>query len=372
MSENATLTPTPTTDQEHLDRFREALQFVNPRLEGEEQTRWRQVAKEHGEALIEVGKRLGIDLLPHPIRKYLRTFNPRVRKDEVYPWLDELESRLAKAVPVATHPLRRAGLDATRPPLLNLPQHFTWAVGQVAGQGISDPDIHELIVALTKLGSALVSPACTLADATTPISARHALVMFRPALDTLAKYLTEKFSTYSSEGIAGEIQPPCNYPMGVQTGIMRLAENVRAFQEWDTRQPFGSLHDALSAQLVTSLESVLADLEAGQAGEQTSATEAMATHSADFTTVKWFGTVYQFAKGQQADSVRVLFEAWKNGTPSLSEKTIGEMIGSSNDQFRLEHTFKPTNKKTGKREAHPAWDTMIKSAGRGIFVLSPR
>jgi hypothetical protein len=99
--------------------------------------------------------------------------------------------------------------------------------------------------------------------------------------------------------------------------------------------------------------------------------ETNTAHSADFTSVKWFGTSYTFAKGLQAESVRVLWGAWENKTPSLSEKHIGESAGSAADRFRLEHIFKPTNKETGKRETHPAWGTMIKSIGKGTFALSP-
>ncbi len=97
-----------------------------------------------------------------------------------------------------------------------------------------------------------------------------------------------------------------------------------------------------------------------------------ATHSADFTSVDWFGVKYHFAKGLQAESVRVLWKAWENGTPNLSEKTIGEEIGSSSDRFRLDHVFKPANKNTGKRETHPAWDTMIVRASKGVFGLAAR
>jgi hypothetical protein len=97
---------------------------------------------------------------------------------------------------------------------------------------------------------------------------------------------------------------------------------------------------------------------------------ARPAHSADFTSVDWFGAEYRFAKGLQAESVRALWEAWENGTPSLSEKTIAEKSGSANDRFRLEHVFKPANKKTGKREPHAAWGAMIVSAGKGLFKLA--
>ena len=64
------------------------------------------------------------------------------------------------------------------------------------------------------------------------------------------------------------------------------------------------------------------------------ATDTKPAHSADFTSVNWFGTDYQFAKGLQAESVRVLLEAWENKTSSLSEKTVGEKAGSSADNYR--------------------------------------
>jgi hypothetical protein len=99
--------------------------------------------------------------------------------------------------------------------------------------------------------------------------------------------------------------------------------------------------------------------------------DAAPTHSADFTSVNWFGTKYQFVRGQQAESVRVLWNAWENKTPSLSEKTIGEEICSVNDRFRLEHVFNPTKKKTSKRQPHPAWGKMIIRVGQGVYALSP-
>jgi hypothetical protein len=69
--------------------------------------------------------------------------------------------------------------------------------------------------------------------------------------------------------------------------------------------------------------------------------------------------------------VKALWEAWEAGTPSLTQETIGDRAESSNERFRLEHVFKPTIKRTGKRKAHPAWGTMIKSVGKGVFALSP-
>jgi hypothetical protein len=81
-------------------------------------------------------------------------------------------------------------------------------------------------------------------------------------------------------------------------------------------------------------------------------------HSEDFLSVVWYGKEYTFNK-TQALCVSLL---WENGR--LSEKTIGERIGSVNQNYRLIHTFR------NKSKSHPAWDKIIVSDGKGIFKLS--
>jgi hypothetical protein len=97
---------------------------------------------------------------------------------------------------------------------------------------------------------------------------------------------------------------------------------------------------------------------------------ATPTHSDDFTSVNWFGAEYEFAKGLQAESVRVLWEARESGTPRLSEQTIREKTDSNSGRFRLYHVFHPKDPKTGKRKPNRAWGTMIRKMGKGIFALS--
>ena len=89
------------------------------------------------------------------------------------------------------------------------------------------------------------------------------------------------------------------------------------------------------------------------------------SHSPDFTSVVWFGTPFKFAKGQQAESIKLLWEAWEVGEHSLSQATIGDRICSESDKFRLAHVFR--DRKTGGY--HPAWKTMIQPAGKGCFRL---
>lgn len=90
----------------------------------------------------------------------------------------------------------------------------------------------------------------------------------------------------------------------------------------------------------------------------------------------WFGDKYRFAKGQQAQTVRVLWEAWEEGTPTLGQETIGERVGSDALFFSLSHVFRirRTKEVKGKKKKvhirHPAWGTMIVSAGKGIYRLA--
>ncbi len=90
------------------------------------------------------------------------------------------------------------------------------------------------------------------------------------------------------------------------------------------------------------------------------------THSADFTSVCWNGENYQF-NATQAECVKFLWQEHEKGTKTLREKTIGENIGSDNENFRLIHTFR--DKKT-KTKMHLAWGKMIISCGKGTYGLA--
>lgn len=70
------------------------------------------------------------------------------------------------------------------------------------------------------------------------------------------------------------------------------------------------------------------------------------THGPDFRSVKWFGSVYEFT-AQQAACVKVLWEAWENGTPAVGDATVLETADS--DAERLPLVFRN----------HPAWGTLI-------------
>lgn len=94
------------------------------------------------------------------------------------------------------------------------------------------------------------------------------------------------------------------------------------------------------------------------------------THSEDFTSVKWYGTRYTFTKGNQAESVQTLWEAWEQGGHTLSQETIRERINSADDHFQLAKVFRQ-HRKSGGYEKHPAWGTMIQQETKGTYRLVP-
>lgn len=69
-------------------------------------------------------------------------------------------------------------------------------------------------------------------------------------------------------------------------------------------------------------------------------------HSLDFRTVNWFGTEYQFT-AIQAACVKVLWEAWENGTPAIGDQTVLTIVDSTSERLPL--VFRD----------HPAWGKMI-------------
>jgi len=103
------------------------------------------------------------------------------------------------------------------------------------------------------------------------------------------------------------------------------------------------------ASLATGLDSI-ADV---------SPSPAHCSHSDGFTSCVWYGRQFQFSK-RQAECISMLWKAWEAGTPTLSQMTIGDRVGSAAVNFRLDKTFRN----------HPAWGVMIQQAGRGIYKLA--
>jgi hypothetical protein len=86
---------------------------------------------------------------------------------------------------------------------------------------------------------------------------------------------------------------------------------------------------------------------------------APARHSIDFRSVHWFGTDYCFTAGQAA-CVAVLWAAWENGTPDVSQEATLDTAGD--ESRRLSALF----------ARHPSWGTMIVGGGsKGAFRLQP-
>lgn len=84
-------------------------------------------------------------------------------------------------------------------------------------------------------------------------------------------------------------------------------------------------------------------------------------HSADYHSVRWYGERHTFSH-QQAAVVALLWEAYENGTPNLSQEHLLDKSGSSGS--RLRDVFR----ENGAMNA--AWNTMIVESRRGVFHLS--
>jgi hypothetical protein len=83
-------------------------------------------------------------------------------------------------------------------------------------------------------------------------------------------------------------------------------------------------------------------------------------HSVDFHSVVWFGRRFEFTHGQAA-CVKVLWQAWKNGTPVVGGHAILEQAGLAGKRFDL--IFR----------GHPAWGEMIVAGlRRGNYRLAER
>ena len=75
-------------------------------------------------------------------------------------------------------------------------------------------------------------------------------------------------------------------------------------------------------------------------------------HSPDFASVHWYGANYTFT-GNQAAIVKVLWEAWLNGTPDVSSAYL--LAKAESSCKKLAEVFRDAR----MRRPHPAWDTMI-------------
>jgi len=86
------------------------------------------------------------------------------------------------------------------------------------------------------------------------------------------------------------------------------------------------------------------------------------SHSKDFCSVNWGGTLYTFNQSQAA-CFKVLFEAWEQGTPVLFSRyvTTEADVSSPVAESRLSDVFK----------GHPAWGTIIvpQQEPRGSVLL---
>jgi hypothetical protein len=94
-------------------------------------------------------------------------------------------------------------------------------------------------------------------------------------------------------------------------------------------------------------------------GKQASKAVADVSHSDDFRCLRWCKAEYTFTPTQAA-CVRVLYEAWQNGSPVMGQAAILEAAESSGG--RLRDVF--------DKGKHPAWGKLIVSPRKGAYRLS--
>ena len=91
------------------------------------------------------------------------------------------------------------------------------------------------------------------------------------------------------------------------------------------------------------------------------AEELDARCSDDFRSVWWFGTHYSFTTNQ-SKVVEVLWKAWKNKTPEVSDTTL--LDASGGDAKRIRDVFKETGNRT-----NDGWQTMIQRVRKDTLKL---
>ena len=182
-------------------------------------------------------------------------------------------------------------------------------------------------------------------------------------LNTKESVRTEKevsIKTISYRGMKPLSNSASDFELQLQDRSMELIEVLYSLLKTPTKL------DAYRPQLesmITTLES-LYDHLIPEADDEPS-------HSPDFTSANWYGTRYTFAKGNQAETIRVLWEAWEAGGHSLSQESIGEKICSKADRFELQKVFR-TRQEDGGYSPHPAWGTMIRQSTKGSYCFEKR
>ncbi len=81
----------------------------------------------------------------------------------------------------------------------------------------------------------------------------------------------------------------------------------------------------------------------------------------DFTWLSVGSKRYEFSTGNQAETIRVLYEEWKKGGDGagMGEAAIGVAIDSKADRFRIQATF----------HKHEALGTILQPCGKGRYAL---
>jgi len=168
----------------------------------------------------------------------------------------------------------------------------------------------------------------------------------------LSKLINLSLPAGIKAGFSGEHVEAC------LNGLMKSVEEAAYWNEKcpPNDEPFLVFND-LFDQVEDDLER-LRIWSVAAAGLSTKDTKLPAKyeHSPDFRSVNWGGNQYSFTNNQAA-YVKMLWEAWENGTPEVGQAYLQTAIDS---ESALRHLFRN----------HPAWRTMIVPGNtKGTFRL---
>ena len=114
---------------------------------------------------------------------------------------------------------------------------------------------------------------------------------------------------------------------------------------------------------IRARRATLHDVTGSPRAKSRSGSEIDCRHGSDFTWVVWYGTHYEFSKGNQAATVGVLWAEWdrsgRRDGCGLSDATVAESIGAAEKNFRVKMVFRD----------HPAFTKMIREVGKGVHAL---
>jgi len=170
-------------------------------------------------------------------------------------------------------------------------------------------------------------------------------------------YLQHAYPGRAPDPFANHDRDTQSHGEGVNACVLRPRPDL-----WRQRAEDYAAALKLLDQLLTEHGTIATDRQPAPNQSLTMATQTNqppARHSFDFRSVHWYGPEYSFT-AKQAAIVKLLWEAWDNGTPDVADATLLEACDLTTS--RLVDIFRN----------NPAWGSMIvEGRTKGTRRLSP-